>query len=73
MKTELVQPNDDNVRFDYRLRQVNAQWRIIDVTLDGRISQITLRRSEYGSVIKREGFAKLVEALEKQIAKLAEE
>lgn len=73
VKTELVQPNDDNVRFDYRLRQVNAEWRIIDVTLDGKISQITLRRSEYGSVIKREGFPKLVEALEKQIAKLAEE
>jgi phospholipid transport system substrate-binding protein len=73
VKTELVQPNDDDVRFDYRLRQVDGSWRVIDIALDGKISEITLRRSEYGSVVKREGFAKLVEALERKIAKLAAE
>ena len=73
VKTELVQPNDDDVRFDYRLRKSDGTWRIIDVALDGKISEITLRRSEYGSVVKREGFAKLVEALEAKIAKLEAE
>jgi len=73
VKTEFVQPTDDDVKFDYRLRQSEEGWRIIDVTLDGKVSEITMRRADYGSVIKREGFPKLVEAIEKKIAKLAKE
>lgn len=73
VKTELVQPNDDNVRFDYRLRKTGDAWRVIDVTLDGKVSEITMRRADYGSVLDREGFPKLVEAIEKKIAKLAKE
>lgn len=73
VKTELVQPSDDNVKFDYRLRESSAGWRIIDVTLDGKVSEITMRRADYRSVIKREGFPKLVEALEEKVAKHAEE
>ena len=73
VRTEFVQPSDDDVKFDYRLRQLGTRWRIIDVTLDGKVSEITMRRAEYGSVIKRKGFPELVEALEKKIAKLAKE
>jgi phospholipid transport system substrate-binding protein len=73
VKTELVQPSDDNVRFDYRLRKGKAGWRVIDVTLDGKVSEITMRRAEYVSVIERDGFPKLVEKLEKKLAKLAQE
>lgn len=73
VKTELVQPHDDDVSFDYRLRQTQGGWRIIDVTLDGKISQLTLRRSEYASVIEHEGFPKLVAVIEAKIAKLAKE
>ena len=71
--TRFVQPKDDNVRFDYRLRRTDGRWKVIDVTLDGKISEITLRRADYHSVIKREGFEKLVESLEKKIATLEEE
>jgi phospholipid transport system substrate-binding protein len=71
IKTELVQPHDDDVSFDYRLRQTDGGWRIIDITLDGKISQLTLRRSEYASVVEHEGFPKLVEVIEAKIAKLA--
>jgi phospholipid transport system substrate-binding protein len=71
VKTELVQPNDDNVRFDYRLRKSGSGWRIIDVTLDGKVSEITMRRADYGAVIEREGYASLVRAIESKIAKLA--
>jgi phospholipid transport system substrate-binding protein len=73
VKTEFVQPSDDDVKFDYRLRKSGTGWRIIDITLDGKISEITVRRADYGAVIEREGFPKLVEALEEKIAKLAKE
>ena len=73
VKTEFVQPNDDNVRFDYRLREKEGRWRIIDITLDGKISQMALRRADHRAVIERQGFEKLIAALEEKIAKLEKE
>ena len=51
--TEFVQKSEDNVKFDYRLRQVKGGWRIIDVQYGGRVSEIALRRADYSSVIGR--------------------
>jgi phospholipid transport system substrate-binding protein len=69
VKTELVQPDDDNVTFDYRMRDAGKGWRIIDVQLDGKVSEITLRRADYRSVIERKGFPQLVVDIEKKIRK----
>ena len=71
--TELVQPKDRNVRFDYRLRKAQGRWRIFDIVLDEAISELTLRRSQYRSLIKREGYAHLVETMEKKIEDLSKE
>ena len=70
VKTEFIQPKDKNVRFDYRLRKVEGRWRIIDIYLDEMISELVLWRGQYRSLIENEGFAKLVEALEKRIDEL---
>ena len=67
VQTELVQPKEKPVRFDYRLRKSRDGWRIIDVHLDGMISELTIRRSEYRSLIQRKGFPGLVETLEEKI------
>lgn len=72
VKTMLVQPGDD-VRFDYRLRQVGGRWRIIDVQLDGMVSELTVRRAQFRSVIRREGFRRLVETLEERVDELSRE
>lgn len=71
--TELVQPKDRNVRFDYRLRKVQGRWRIIDITLDEAISELALRRGQYRSLIRREGYAHLVETMENKIEELSKE
>jgi phospholipid transport system substrate-binding protein len=73
VKTELVQPEGDDVRFDYRLRKLGDTWRVIDVQLDGKISEITLRRADYRSRIERAGFAQLVRDLEEKIEELSKE
>jgi phospholipid transport system substrate-binding protein len=71
VKTLFVQPKDDDVRFDYRLRRLAAGWRVIDVQLDGMISELAIRRGQYRSMIEREGFPALVEALEEKIEKFS--
>ena len=71
--TELVQPKDRNVRFDYRLRKVQGRWRIIDIMLDEAISELALRRGQYRSLIKREGYGHLVETMEKKIEEFSKQ
>lgn len=71
VRSRLVESNGDFVQLDYRLRTVEGNWRIIDVYLNGTVSELALRRSEYSSLIKREGFAALLSALDQRIDDLA--
>lgn len=70
--TRLVIPNDDDVQLNYRLREVDGQWRIIDIYLNGTVSELALRRSEYSAVLKREGFDKLIETLDDKVKELGQ-
>ncbi len=70
--SRLVLDNGETVQLNYRLRPVeDGGWRIIDVLLNGTISELALRRSEYSSLIRREGFAALMSALNQRIDNLA--
>jgi phospholipid transport system substrate-binding protein len=69
--TTLVRPGDEDVQLNYRLRRVGDTWKIIDIFLDGTVSELALRRSEYSTVLKREGFEELVSTLNGKIAELA--
>ena len=71
VKTVLTLPEDDDVLLNYRLRNVESgAWKIIDIYMNGTVSELSLRRSEYSSTLKREGFEALVAALEVKIATL---
>jgi len=70
--SRLVLGNGEIVQLNYRLRPSEDDgWRIIDVLLNGTVSELALRRSEYSSLIKREGFAALMSAINKRIEDLA--
>jgi phospholipid transport system substrate-binding protein len=68
--TKIVIPNEDDVQLNYRLIKRNGVWRVIDVFLNGTVSELALRRSEYSSTLKREGFASLVQSVEDKIVDL---
>jgi phospholipid transport system substrate-binding protein len=73
VRTRLVDPNDEDVKLDYRLRAADGDWKIVDVYLNGTVSELALRRSEYSSLIKREGLEALLAALDEHIDSLASE
>ena len=54
------------IQFHYVLHQVNDQWKIISVTVNG-VSDLALKRAEYGGILKNEGFSALIERLTNQI------
>ena len=45
-------------------------WKVIDVYLNGNVSELALRRSEYASALKRDGFEQLLASVETKIAAL---
>ena len=70
--TRLVDPAGEETQLNYRLHSVNGGWRIFDIFLNGTVSEIALRRSEYSDLIKRDGIDALVVALRGKIEDLSE-
>jgi phospholipid transport system substrate-binding protein len=67
VRTRLDDPQGDDVQLNYRLHPVGGAWKIIDVYLNGTVSELALRRSEYASLIQREGWNAVIAALDQRI------
>jgi phospholipid transport system substrate-binding protein len=69
--TRLNRPGSDDVELNYRMRAEDGRWRIIDLYSGGKVSEVALRRSEYGSVLKQGGIEKLIASVAAKTAKRA--
>src|SRR5262245_6152846 len=58
----------NDVLVDYRLRQTDGQWRVIDVIIE-QVSLVANFRSQFQEIIANGGPAKLLELLREKIAK----
>ena len=56
--------NDKAVSLTYRMRKSGSSWKIIDVFLNGYVSQLATRRSEFASTLRDEGAAGLRQKLD---------
>jgi phospholipid transport system substrate-binding protein len=70
VKTQIIQSNGKPVALSYLVRNTGSDWRIIDVYLNGTISELANRRAEFGAVLKSGGADALVSSLNKQGDKL---
>lgn len=66
VQTKIAKANGEATRLDYLMRQDQGSWRISDVYLDGTISQLAVHRSEFHSILQREGVDGLVTALNRK-------
>jgi len=73
VRNRLIKGGGEAVAIDYLLRDFDGQWRIIDVFLDGTISEIATKRSEYNSILKQTGFEDLLARISSKTAELAAE
>jgi len=71
VKTRIVKSNGEPVNVDYVMRQNDGAWQISDVYLDGTISQLATQRSEFGAILRREGFDGLIATLQRKVKFLA--
>ena len=64
--SHLIIPNDKPVKFDYMLKEKGNSWRIINIIANG-VSDLALKRSEYTSILQREGFDALISKINEKI------
>jgi phospholipid transport system substrate-binding protein len=67
VETTILKSKGDATRLDYLMRQDQGGARISDVYLDGSISQLAVHRSEFHSILQREGIGGLVTALNRKV------
>jgi phospholipid transport system substrate-binding protein len=67
VQTKIVKSDGDTTTLDYLMRQNQGSWQISDVYLDGTISQLAIQRSEFYSILRRDGVDGLVMALNRKV------
>jgi phospholipid transport system substrate-binding protein len=59
----------ETIPFNYRMRQVNGEWKVFDIFLNGNISQMAQKRSDFASTLASggpKGLAQRINALADQ-------
>ena len=64
--SHFIIPDDKPVKFDYMLKEKGNSWRIINIIANG-VSDLALKRSEYTTILQREGFDALIAKINEKI------
>ena len=67
-----MKADGEKITFNYILHRVQDEWKIISVSVNG-VSDLALKRAEYGGILRKDGFPTLIERLNTQIQKNAHE
>jgi phospholipid transport system substrate-binding protein len=65
VKSQITTANGEPVKVDYLMRRSNS-WLISDIYVDGAISEVAMRRSEFAAILKSEGIHGLITALNRK-------
>lgn len=65
-------PGEKDVKFDYMMKKKDDAWQIINIIADG-VSDLALKRSDYTSVLSREGFDALIAKINEKIESYAKQ
>jgi phospholipid transport system substrate-binding protein len=66
VKSQIIKANGETVKVDYMMRRGGDAWLISDIYLDGAISEVATRRSEFAAILKKDGIDGLIAALNRK-------
>src|SRR5215471_12150881 len=66
VKSQIIKANGEAVKVDYMMRLSGDNWLISDIYLDGAISEVATRRSEFAAILKTQGIDGLISALNRK-------
>jgi phospholipid transport system substrate-binding protein len=66
VRSKIIKSNGEPVRVDYAMHQSGGVWLISDIYLDGTISELATRRSEFAAIIRNQGVDGLIQSLNRK-------
>ena len=66
VRSQIIKASGEPVKVDYMMRRNGEGWLISDIYLDGAISEVATRRSEFAAILKTEGIDGLIAALNRK-------
>lgn len=63
VQSRLEVPRDQPVPFTYRMHQTGGSWKVVDVYLNGYVSELATRRSDFSSTLASQGSAGLIKQI----------
>lgn len=70
VKTNIIKKNGEKIPINYLMREKSARWSVIDIFLNGKFSELAKQRSEYTSILKREGLTGLVAKVDEKVRRM---
>ncbi|HUC17672.1 MAG TPA: ABC transporter substrate-binding protein [Acetobacteraceae bacterium] len=69
--TQIVTQDGKTRRIDYVMIDDGARWQVVDVLLDGTISQVAVQRSDFHALLSSGGASALISGLRRKVATLS--
>ena len=66
VRSQIIKANGEPVKVDYMMRRSGENWLVSDIYLDGAISEVATRRSEFAAILKNDGIDGLIAALNRK-------
>ena len=66
VRSRIIKADGEPVKVDYMMRRTGDGWLISDIYLDGAISEVATRRSEFATILRNEGIDGLIAALNRK-------
>jgi phospholipid transport system substrate-binding protein len=66
VRSQIIKATGEPVKVDYMMRRSGETWLISDIYLDGAISEVATRRSEFATILKNDGIDGLIAALNRK-------
>jgi phospholipid transport system substrate-binding protein len=66
VRSQIIKANGEPVKVDYMMRRSGESWLISDIYLDGAISEVATRRSEFAAILRNDGIGGLIAALNRK-------
>ncbi|MBV8132914.1 MAG: ABC transporter substrate-binding protein [Alphaproteobacteria bacterium] len=66
VKSQIIKASGEPVKVDYMMHRNGDSWLISDIYLDGAISEVATRRSEFSTILRNEGIDGLIAALNRK-------
>jgi phospholipid transport system substrate-binding protein len=73
VNNQIITSSGEPIRIDYLMRDSGGSLKIVDVYLKSSISELATRRSEFGSVLSKNGVESLVATLKKKVGEMEKE